>query len=393
MSIKDKKMIKLAENTIKKEELISLADWIVKDPQLTKGPLVSKFEEEFSNYVGTEYAVMVNSGSSANLLMAYSLLEAGYLRNKKVIVPAISWITTVSPFLQLGFDVFLCDSDKKNLGLNVVHLEQLLIKEKPSVLIMVHVLGHLNNMDEIKALCDKHNVIILEDACEALGTQYNGCRAGSFGLAGSFSFYYGHHISTIEGGAVTTNDRKLYNIMLSIRSHGWSRDVDEEYKTEWKNNFDVDDVREFYTFYFAGFNLRSTDLNAYLGISQLKSMELIVDKRETNYLHYKEALNEKFWIQESNYEKLSSFAFGLIVKNRIEVFQALKENNIEVRPLICGSMGRQPFWIKKYGKVNLPVADIIHDNGLYLPNHLYLSKNDIDRITDVVNKTAIPLYL
>jgi CDP-6-deoxy-D-xylo-4-hexulose-3-dehydrase len=122
-------------------------------------------------------------------------------------------------------------------------------------------------------------------------------------------------------------------------------------------------------------------------------MELIVDKRQTNYLYYKDVLSEKFWIQESSYEQLSSFAFGLIVKNRSEVFQALKENNIEVRPLICGSMGRQPFWIKKYGKVNLPVADIIHDNGLYLPNHLYLSKFDIDSIADIVNNTAIPLYL
>lgn len=386
-------MIKLAENTISQEELISLSKWIPETPQLTKGPLVLEFENKFANYIGTKHCVMVNSGSSANLLMAYALLEGDYLKNKKVVVPAISWITTLSPFLQFGFDVFLCDSNNKNLGLDTSKLEEIFIKEKPALLILVHVLAHLNNMDEIHKLCQKYDVLVIEDACEALGTQdVNEKKAGNLSLAGSFSFYYGHHISTIEGGAVTTNDTKLYNLMLSIRSHGWSRDVDQEYKEAWKNEFNVDNVREYYTFYYPGFNLRSTDLNAFIGISQLDKMNEICKVREENYNFYNHYLENKFWKQESEYSELSSFAYGTIVENREEVFNHLKANGIEVRPLICGSMGKQPFWIKKYGQTSLEVADIIHDFGLYLPNHLYLDEEKIKFVCEKFKEVAIPKF-
>jgi CDP-6-deoxy-D-xylo-4-hexulose-3-dehydrase len=386
-------MIRLAENTITHEELLALSEWIPNSPQLTKGPLVIEFEKKFASFTGTKHCVMVNSGSSANLLMAYSLLEGNYLKNKKVVVPAISWITTLSPFLQFGFDVLLCDSNNVNLGLDTQKLEEIFIKEKPALLILVHVLAHLNDMEEINRLCEKYDVILIEDACEALGTSdVNGKKAGNLSLAGSFSFYYGHHISTIEGGAVTTNDTKLYNLMLSIRSHGWSRDVDSNFKEEWKNEFSIDDVREFYTFYYPGFNLRSTDLNAFIGISQLDKMEEIIKVRENNYNLYNKFLEGKYWKQESKYSELSSFAYGTIVENRMEVFNHLKKNNIEVRPLICGSMGKQPFWIKKYGHTPLEVADVIHDYGLYLPNHLYLDEEKIKFVCDKFKEVAVPKF-
>ena len=386
-------MIRLAENTITHEELLALSEWIPNSPQLTKGPLVIEFEKKFASFTGTKHCVMVNSGSSANLLMAYSLLEGNYLKNKKVVVPAISWITTLSPFLQFGFDVLLCDSNNVNLGLDTQKLEELFIKEKPALLILVHVLAHLNDMDEINRLCEKYDVLLIEDACEALGTSdINGKKAGNLSLAGSFSFYYGHHISTIEGGAVTTNDTKLYNLMLSIRSHGWSRDVDSNFKEEWKKEFNIDDVREFYTFYYPGFNLRSTDLNAFIGISQLDKMDEIIKVRENNYNFYNKFLEGKYWKQESKFSELSSFAYGTIVENRMEVFNHLKKNNIEVRPLICGSMGKQPFWIKKYGHTPLEVADVIHDYGLYLPNHLYLDEEKIKFVCDKFKEVAVPKF-
>lgn len=387
-------MIRLAENTISQEELIALAQWIPTTPQLTKGPLVVEFEKKFADYIGAKHCVMVNSGSSANLLMAYSLLEGNYLKNKKVVVPAVSWITTLSPFLQFGFEVLLCDSNDKNLGVDTAELEQLFIKENPSLLIIVHVLAHLNDMDEINRLCEKYNVLLIEDACEALGTSNtDNKRAGNLSLAGSFSFYYGHHISTIEGGAVTTNDTKLYNLMLSIRSHGWSRDVDGFYKEQWKNEYSIDEVREFYAFYYPGFNLRSTDLNAFLGLSQLDRMNEIVSVRQNNYNLYIKYLEGKYWKQESQFNQLSSFAFGTFVENREEVFNHLKKNNIEVRPLICGSMGKQPFWIKKFGHKPLKVADVVHDYGLYLPNHLYIDEEKIKFITDKFKEVAIPKFI
>ncbi len=386
-------MIRLAENTITHEELLALSQWIPTTLQLTKGPLVIEFEKKFATYLGSKHCVLVNSGSSANLLMAYALLEGEYLRNKKVVVPAISWITTLSPFMQFGFDVILCDSNNRNLGVDTIKLEELFIKEKPALLIIVHVLAHLNDMDEIHRLCTKYDVVLIEDACEALGTSHpSKQKAGNLSTAGSFSFYYGHHISTIEGGAVVTNDTKLYNLMLSIRSHGWSRDVDENYKKEWKDEYNIDDVREYYTFYYPGFNLRSTDLNAFIGISQLDKMDEITQVRQKNFEFYNKFLEGKYWSQQSDFDELSSFAFGTIVENRIEVFNHLKKHNIEVRPLICGSMGKQPFWIKKYGHTPLKVADIIHDFGLYLPNHLYLDEEKIKFVTDRFKEVAIPKF-
>ena len=313
------------------------------------------------------------------------------MKNTKVIVPAISWITTLSPAIQLGFTPLLCDADKDDLGLDLTHFEELCEKEKPALAIVVHVLAHLNKMEEIRSICAKYNVQLIEDACEALGSQNKNIKAGNFGLAGSFSFYYGHHISTIEGGMVVTNDRELYNIMLSIRSHGWSRDIEPEYETIWKASFDVDEFRNLYSFYYPGFNLRSTDLNAFLGLSQIKKMDHIVAKRSANFEFYKKHLGEKYFYQKSNTSILSSFAYGTFAQNRLEVSHHLKSHKIECRPLVCGSMGRQPFWIKKYGEMHLPNADKIHDFGLYLPNHDKITEEEIHFVSEKFKEVAIPI--
>ena len=383
--------IKLAQDTIEQDEINNLADWIKQNNQLTKGPLTKQFESEFAQYIGSKYAVFVNSGSSANLLMYYACLEQGNLKNTKVIVPAISWITTLSPAIQLGFTPLLCDADKDDLGLDLTHFEELCEKERPSLAIVVHVLAHLNKMDEIKSICAKYDVQLIEDACEALGSQNKNIKAGNFGLAGSFSFYYGHHISTIEGGMVVTNDRELYNIMLSIRSHGWSRDIEPEYETMWKASFDVDEFRNLYSFYYPGFNLRSTDLNAFLGLSQIKKMDHIVAKRSANFEFYKKYLGDKYFYQKSNTDILSSFAFGTFAQNRLQVSHHLKSHKIECRPLVCGSMGRQPFWIKKYGEMHMPNADKIHDFGLYLPNHDKITEEEIQFVSEKFKEIAIPI--
>jgi CDP-6-deoxy-D-xylo-4-hexulose-3-dehydrase len=384
-----RRTVKLADNTISAEEMSSLADWLKEGHQVTKGPLTRQFEAEFAAYTGTKYSIMVNSGSSANLLMAYSLLEAGYLRNKKVIVPAVSWITTLSPFVQMGFECFLCDSDAKDLGVDLNHLEQLLKKEQPALLILVHILGHPNQMDAIRRLCAQHGCLVIEDACEALGSEYKGVKTGALSLAGSFSFYYGHHISTIEGGAITTRDDKLYSVMLSIRSHGWSRDVPEADRQAWKKEFAIDDFREFYSFYYAGYNLRSTDLNAYLGRLQLKRLPEIAKVRARNFELYRQALPE-FWSQSSEGGFVSSFSFGTYAKNRLEVSKYMLAQGIECRPLVCGSMGRQPFWIKKYGVTRLPIADKVHDFGLYLPNHANITPEDIAYVAKHFREVAQP---
>lgn len=382
------KNIKLADNTIEAYELNNLCDWIKEGNRLTKGDLSLEFEREFAKWQGSKHAVFVNSGSSANLLVIQALLEGEYLRNKVVIAPAVSWVTTVTPLMQLGLDVKLCDCDEDNLGLDIDHFEQLCKEHKPSLVVLVHVLGHANNLVEIKRICEEYDVILFEDSCESLGSTYDNKKLGSHGKAGSFSFYYGHHISTIEGGVVVTDDERLYHIMLSIRSHGWGRDVPDEVHNSWKNGYEIDEVRDLYTFYYSGFNLRSTDLNAFLGLSQIKKLDDIVKKREENFKIYEREL-KGFWKQTSDTALLSSFAYAVIVENRLEVYQHLKKHNIENRPLICGNIGLHPFWIKKKGSSSLKNADIIHNKGLYLPNHFNLSEDDIVYVCNIFKEIAV----
>jgi CDP-6-deoxy-D-xylo-4-hexulose-3-dehydrase len=385
------KKFPLVQDTISKKEIIALSNWLLKGERLTKGDLTLKFEKKFSEYINRKYSLFVNSGSSANLLMLSALIESKKLKNNKAIVAGVSWSTTLSPFIQNKFDIKLCDCSNKDLGVDITHFEILCKKFKPSVAIIVNVLGHSNNVREIKRLCKKYNVILLEDSCEALGTVLDGKKLGTFGLASSFSFYYGHHISTIEGGMVVTDNFELYNIMLSIRSHGWSRDLSKNYKIQLLKKYKVDVFKNLYTFYYPGYNLRSTDLNAFLGINQIKKIDKISKIRNNNFYYYKKNLTD-FWCQESSSKFISSFAFGTLVENRLEVFKYLKKFNIETRPLICGNIGRHPFWIKKYHKQVLKNADIVHDFGLYLPNNYNLKKKDILYICNKFKKVAIPKY-
>jgi len=386
MAILEKYRIPLVRDTINAEDLKKLSQWLLTNPRLTKGGLTKKFEEEWSKWNGNRFSVFVNSGSSANLLMVYALLASGRLKNKKAIVPAISWVTTVSPFIQFGLDPILCDCDSKNLGLDAVQFENLCKEHHPSVAILVHVLAHPNNLEKILEICKKYDVILLEDCCEAHGSQYRGKKVGTFGLASSFSFYFGHHMSTIEGGMVVTDDEDLYNAMLSCRSHGWARDLEPDYARKLKEKYQIDDFRDRYVFYYPGFNLRSTDLNAFLGLEQLKRLDSVVQKRFTNYLRYKKNLQSHYWIQESEGNPLSAFAFGLVADNLAETVSALENNSIETRPLICGSMGEQPFWIERYGKQILPQASKIHHHGFYVPCYPELQEGEIDEISDLLIK-------
>jgi CDP-6-deoxy-D-xylo-4-hexulose-3-dehydrase len=385
------KKYSLAKDTISKDELIKLSKWMVNGNKLTKGKLTIKFEKQFSTFVDRKYSIFVNSGSSANLLMLSALVESGRLKNKRAIVASVSWVTTVTPFLQLNFDVSLCDCNVNNLGLDIDHFEYLCKKNKPSVAMLVNVLGHPNDIYKIKKICKKYNIILLEDSCEALGTIIDKNKIGAHGLSSSYSFYYGHHISTIEGGMVTTDDYDLYNIMLSIRSHGWSRDIDPNKKKKLMQKFNIDEFRDLYTFYYCGYNLRSSDLNAFLGLEQLKKINKICQVRHNNFQTYRKNLKD-FWSQKSSSNFISSFAYGTLVKNRMEVFKYLKKFGIETRPLICGNIGRHPFWTKKSGNCVLKNADVIHEYGLYLPNHYNLVEKDIIFICQKFNEIALPKF-
>ncbi len=378
---------KLAEDTIDKSEIKKLSKWLTSTKRLTQSKNVEKFQSNFSKYIKVKNSIFVNSGSSANLLIAQSLLESGFLKNKIIIAPTLSWATTVTPFLQLGYDVKLCDTNFKNLGLSIDHLEKLCKKFRPSLIILVHVLGHANDMEKILKICKKYKIFLIEDTCEALGSTIKKKNLGSFGIASSFSFYYGHHISTIEGGMACTNNYTLANIMKSVRSHGWLRDFPDNEKKKIIKKNKISKFQSRFSFIYSGFNIRSTEINAYLGLNQLKKINKISRIRQNNYKIYFKYL-KNFHYQKCTTDLLSNFGFATMVINRDEVFKHLSKNKIECRPIIAGNISNQLFWKKLGRKQKFPNSELIHNYGLYLPNHANLGRKEITYISKEFLKKA-----
>ena len=382
-------MIKLVDKNIEENDIDMLIQWLSKTDRYTKGEQTSKFEQEWSEWQQCKYSVFVNSGSSANFLIVAALLYSGFLRNKKIIVPAVSWATTVSPAIMLGMEPILCDADKDNLGLSLEDFEKLCKEHRPAMAMLVHVLGHANHMSEIIEICDKYDVILVEDTCEAYGSTYKGKKLGNFGIASTFSYFYGHQMSTVEGGMVCTNNRELYNIMLSIRSHGWLRDNDQDFTQKHLQKYEMYDTFSMkYFFVFPGFNIRNTDINAVVGRSQLKRIDANIAARDKNYRKFCAALEDKVWIQKSDTDLISSLSFGIIDENKKQITEALINNNIECRPLICGSIQEHPFWYERYPKRELPNAQLVHDYGFYIPCHQHLTEQQINFISEIIKNGA-----
>lgn len=385
--LKDLK-IKLVQDTINQEDISELINWLSTNPKLTKGPLTIEFEYLFSKWIGSNYSVFVNSGSSANLLMFYCLIYLNKLKNKKIVVPSLSWVTDLSPVIQFNLEPILVDCNLTNLSCDLNHLEEIFINEKPSCFILVSVLGLVPQMDKIVELCNKYDVILLEDNCESQGSMFNNIKLGNFGLMSSFSTYFGHTMSTIEGGLITTNDLEIYETLIKLRSHGWSRDLSNESKEKLNTLWNVDEFSSMYTFFVPGFNLRSTDLQAFIGLNQLKKVDSFITKRNQNFYKFKKLLSNNTWFPTETLGSFtSSFCIPIIVeskeiKNRLS--NNLLENGIECRPLISGSMGTQPFYTEKYGKKVLKNCDIIDNCGIYVPNHPNMSDSDIELICKII---------
>lgn len=382
----------LAEDTIDEKDIDQLISWLKTNPRLTKGAVTREFEQRWSQWLGQTFSVNCNSGSSANLLMYYALLLSGKLRNKKVIVPSVGWVTTIAPAIQFGFEPIMCEADPDTFALDLTHLESLLKVHEPSTVVLVQVLGVPHKMGALLLLKQKYNFILLEDACAAIGASYKDKKVGEFGDMASFSFYFGHQMSTIEGGMVSTHDKTFYDLLLMLRSHGWSKDLDATTHESLVQKYDVDDFHTPFVFYEPGFNLRSTDLNAYLGLLQLEKLDRMTARRRENHARYKNHLGQQFYIQqcESGCES-ASISFGLVASSteqRKRIVKALVANSVETRIFSAGNLGLHPFWYNRYGKASFPVADRIHHCGLFLPNNPSLTDEHIDFIAQVVLKAA-----
>lgn len=385
-------MIKLVSDTIGKYDIYNLTQWLSQDeiPRLTKGELTWELEKKWAEKIGTKYSVFVNSGSSAILLTLAALLyqhklNGKKLKNNKIVVPALSWATDVSSPMLLGYETIMCDCNLDDLSCDLNHLEKLFIKHNPSTMILVSPLGLVPKMNEIVELCQKHDVILLEDVCESMGSKYKNKYLGTFGLASFFSMYFGHHLSTIEGGFICTDDEDLYHTLLMMRSHGWDRDLPEWRQKVLRDKYNISDFDSLYKFYIPAFNLRATDLQAFIGINAIDKLDSVSNKRRLNFFNYvREISVNELKLTERDGDFISSFSIPIVNKNRDRIVKELTNNDIEVRPLIAGNIAKHPMWGK--GEPELKNATLLNDYGFYIPNHQDITTKDITMISNLINR-------
>tara|TARA_B100000787_G_C16168001_1_gene284903 strand:- start:209 stop:1378 length:1170 start_codon:yes stop_codon:yes gene_type:complete len=381
----------LIHSTWNKDEFKAI-NKVVKTGMFTMGKNVSEFEKKFSKYQGKKYGVMVNSGSSANLVSIASLFykkKNPLKRGDEVIVPAVSWSTTYAPLQQLGLKIKLVDIELDTFNVDFEKLKKA-VSKKTKLIVAVSLLGIPAELQKIKKLCKEKNILFFEDNCESLGAEINKKKTGSFGDLASHSFFFSHHICTMEGGMVVTDDFELYCLMKVLRAHGWSRDLPKKNPLiKLKKN----DFYEQYKFILPGFNLRPGEMHAAVGLVQLKKINSLINMRIKNLKLFQKYFNkdENFIIPKTKY-KSSSFAFPMIIKNKdpnfkLKIFKALKKNKIDFRLVTGGCFTNQ-----KYAKLfdytifdNLKNSELLHNQGFFVGNASTDLSKQIKKLHDVLS--------
>lgn len=352
---------------------------VIDSGMFSMGLEVQTFEAEFASYFGSKYAVMSNSGSSANLLMVAALfytktnpLQPG----DEVIVPAVSWSTTYYPLHQYGLKLKFVDIDLETLNYDIRQLEAA-ISDKTRLIMAVNLLGNPNDFDQIKRMVFKRNIYVIEDNCESMGAEYCGKMAGTFGVMGSFSSFFSHHISTMEGGITITDNEELYHIMLSLRAHGWTRNLPD--KNLVCGDKSTNPFEESFRFVLPGYNLRPLEFSGAIGRVQLKKLTEILDGRRENAKKFIEIIkNKKSFSFQKEIGKSSWFGFAIMLTNqsnvsRKQVLEIFRECGIDVRPIVAGNFVKnevtQYFNYEVHEK--LVNADYVDKNGFFIGNHHY----------------------
>lgn len=387
-------MIKLIKSSFYHEQETKevLAKFILNNNIFSMNQQCAQFEIDFAKKQGRKYAVYVNNGSVANLLLIQSLLNLGALKKgDRVGFSALTWSTNVMPLIQLGLDPVAIDCELETLNVSPQKLEKYIAGLKG--LFLTNVLGFCDDIETIKRMCEKHNVILLEDNCESMGSKVGDTHLGNFGLASTFSFFIGHHMSTIEGGMVCTDDDDLHDYLVMGRAHGWDRNLPSESQQKLRKQSGIDDFYAKYTFYDLASNFRPTEINGFIGNTQLPYWDEIVSRRADNFKHYYDALrtNDDFYHYEFSHMSLvSNFAMPVICKtkdlaNRYKL--RFEEAGVEIRPIIAGSMLNQPFY-QKYVKDTdpRPNSEVIHENGFYFGNNPEITAEEIAVLSGLLEK-------
>lgn len=389
-------MIKLIKSTFynEKKTAIKLAKFIASGSQMSFGSHCEKFEKNFSKYQQRSECVFLNSGSSANLSIIQAMLNLGYIKKgDKVGFSALTWSTNVMPIIQLGLEAIPIDIELDTLNISSKTLSVTLKKHKLKMVFITNLLGWADDIDKISQICKLKGVHLVEDNCESVGTVYKGRKLGNFGLASTFSFYVGHHMSTIEGGAVCTDDAKLARMIRLVRAHGWDRNLKIRDQVNIRKEYEVNSIfYSRYTFYDLGYNLRPTEIAGLLGNIQLKYINKIISIRQKNYetITSKIYSNDRYYKLRTNHlDVFSNFAIPIIckdVKTRDQLVEKCADK-IEIRPVVGGDMTKQPFY-KKYMSQYVSLmknsnAELVHKQGLYFGNNPELTKKEINLIVKI----------
>lgn len=361
---------------------------VIKSNRFTIGPEVDMFEKEFAEFFGSKYAVMVNSGSSANLIAISALiLSDKYDLNPgdEVIVPAVSWATTYTVLHQCGLKLKFIDIDLDTFNLNLDILESA-ISDETKAIFAVNLLGNPNDFDRLLDICKSNDLVLIEDNCESMGATYKSKYAGTFGVCGTFSTFYSHHMATMEGGMILTEDIELYDIMKSIRSHGWTRNLSSgsRFATE------KDDFYELFNFIFPGYNVRPVEMEAAIGREQLKKLPNFLIERKNNGKYFLELFGQIDSLKlQKNQDDSSFFGFPIIFKDkdkRQNFINLCDENNIEYRPIVAGNFTKNKvieyFDYSIFG--DLTNSDTLHENGLFIGNHHFDIKKELNIIYELL---------
>jgi CDP-6-deoxy-D-xylo-4-hexulose-3-dehydrase len=382
----------LATATWGAEEHAAMAA-VIASGHFTMGEKVAAFEADFARYTGSRYCVMVNSGSSANLLMVAALFYTHnptlrLQRGDEVIVPAVSWSTTYSPLHQYGLKLKFVDVDLHTLNFDLGALQSA-ITDRTRAILAVNLLGNPNDYDAIRALTAGRDIVLLEDNCESMGATLGGRQAGTFGVMGSFSAFFSHHISTMEGGMVVTDDEELFHIMLSLRAHGWTRNLPKDNLVCGTKSDDP--FEECFRFVLPGYNLRPLELSGAVGIEQVKRLPTLIEGRRANAAALQAAMaDHPLLMLQQETGRSSWFGFSLLIRpgvprSRKDLVAALRAAGFECRPVVAGNFAKNPvvqyFDHEIHGE--LRHANYVDTHGLFVGNHAHPIPDAVDALSRV----------
>ncbi len=380
----------LASSTWDEKEIEAINGVIAKD-MYTMGAGVKQFEEDFAKYVNSKYAVMVNSGSSANLIAVAAMFftkNPKLKRGDEVIVPAVSWSTTYYPLAQYGLKLKFVDVDLHTLNFDLEQLKNA-VSDQTKMILAVNLLGNPNDFDAINEIIGDNDIILMEDNCESMGAEFNGKQAGTFGLVGTYSTFYSHHMATMEGGLIVTDDEEMYHVMVCLRAHGWTRHLPKENHVSNKSD---DAFEESFRFILPGYNVRPVEMSGVIGVEQLKKLPSFLDYRRKNAELFVSLFeNHKDFYIQKNIDNSSWFGFSFIIKpestlDRAEIVKKLEANQIDCRPIVTGDFTKNEvlkhFDYEIFGEMKN--AQYLDKKGFFVGNHQVDLTKEIHHLFEVL---------